>query len=201
MREAVRSLHEQGLSRRAIADRLGVQKSTVVFHLRRLHLPVDERYGRRYDWVAIRRAYAAGLSAGECRQRFGCSRQAWAEAVRRGEIRPRPREMPIEDLLVVGRRTSRSHLKKRLLKEGFKQNRCEQCGISEWQGKPLSMQLHHVNGDGTDNRLENIVFLCGNCHSQTETYGGRNGHRRRAPGAPSSASAKPQLPGESTATR
>jgi hypothetical protein len=41
------------------------------------------------------------------------------------------------------------------------------------------MQLHHVNGDGLDNRLENLELLCANCHSQTETYGGRNGHRRK----------------------
>lgn len=45
-------------------------------------------------------------------------------------------------------------------------------------GKPVSMQLHHKNGDGSDNRIENIQFLCGTCHSQTDTYGGRNGHRR-----------------------
>jgi hypothetical protein len=43
---------------------------------------------------------------------------------------------------------------------------------------PLSMALHHVNGDGSDNRLENIKFLCPNCHAQTSNYGGRNGHRR-----------------------
>lgn len=51
--------------------------------------------------------------------------------------------------------------------------------LTEWQGKPIMMHLHHLNGDGKDNRLENIVFLCGNCHSQTDTYGGRNGHRRK----------------------
>lgn len=99
------------------------------------------------------------MSARQCRKRFGCSRQAWNDAVRRGDIRVRPREMPIEDLRVIGRRTSRSRLKSRLLKERLKKNRCEQCGISEWQGKPLNMQLHHVNGDGTDNGLENFVFL------------------------------------------
>ena len=44
--------------------------------------------------------------------------------------------------------------------------------------EPLNAQLHHKNGDGTDNRLENVEFLCPNCHSQTDTYGGRNGHRR-----------------------
>lgn len=91
--------------------------------------------------------------------------------------------MPIRELLVAGRRTSRSHLKQRLFNEGLKDNRCERCGIEEWQGMPLNMHLHHINGDGFDNRLENLEMLCGNCHSQTENYGGRNGHRRRPLGA------------------
>lgn len=80
----------------------------------------------------------------------------------------------MDELLVVGRhQTNRSHLKQRLLGAGLKENRCEACGIVEWQGKPLSMELHHVNGDGADNRLENLQLLCGNCHSQTENWGGR----------------------------
>ena len=41
------------------------------------------------------------------------------------------------------------------------------------------MQLHHINGHGDDNRLENLELLCANCHSMTDTYGGRNGHRRK----------------------
>ena len=40
------------------------------------------------------------------------------------------------------------------------------------------MALHHINGDRLDNRLENLELLCPNCHSQTETFAGRNGHRR-----------------------
>ena len=88
--------------------------------------------------------------------------------------------MAIELLLVADRpQTGRSHLKHRLIQAGLKDNRCEQCGITEWQGKSLVMHLHHINGDGHDNRLENIELLCANCHSLTDTYGGRNGHRRK----------------------
>ncbi len=90
---------------------------------------------------------------------------------------PRPWVTPIENLLVTGMRRSRSHVKARLLREGLKENRCETCGITEWRGRPLSMELHHVNGDGEDNRLENLQLLCGNCHAQTDNWGGR-GRRR-----------------------
>jgi Zn finger protein HypA/HybF involved in hydrogenase expression len=68
---------------------------------------------------------------------------------------------------------NRGHIKQRLIRLGLKQHRCETCGISEWLGKPLSLALHHINGDGDDNRLENLEPLCPNCHSQTENFAGR----------------------------
>lgn len=65
-------------------------------------------------------------------------------------------------------------LKKRLLDEGFKEHKCECCGNSEWNGKPIALEIHHINGDSTDNRIENIQILCPNCHAQTDNYRGRN---------------------------
>ena len=85
--------------------------------------------------------------------------------------------MPIERLLVADTYRSRHNVKLRLLGEGLKENRCEACGLTEWLGRPLSMALHHVNGDGRDNRLENLQLLCPNCHSQTDNFSGR-GRRR-----------------------
>jgi 5-methylcytosine-specific restriction endonuclease McrA len=127
-------------------------------------------------------AHDGGLRAFECRQAFGFSKAAWGDAIRRGDLVPRSHLIPLTELLVSGRSTKRGHLKSRLLKAGIKQNRCEEFGLTEWRGRPLAMQLHHSNGDGRDNRLENLTLLCPNCHAQTPTYAGRNGHRRRGPG-------------------
>ena len=65
-----------------------------------------------------------------------------------------------------------SKLKLKLLKEGIKENKCEICGITEWNGKPLVMQLHHIDGNNSNNSLDNLQMLCPNCHSQTENYCG-----------------------------
>ena len=67
-----------------------------------------------------------------------------------------------------------SRLKERLIREGKLEYKCQICGIKEWQSKPLSLHLDHINGKNNDHRIENLRFLCPNCHSQTETYAGRN---------------------------
>lgn len=57
-----------------------------------------------------------------------------------------------------------------LLNHSLKEYKCELCGISEWLGHKITLQLHHINGDPSDDRLENLQLLCPNCHSQTDTY-------------------------------
>jgi transposase-like protein len=83
--------------------------------------------------------------------------------------------MPLEEVLVKGSEYSRSTLKERLIKSGLLENKCAACGLgTSWNGKALSLQLDHMNGDATDNRIENLRFICPNCHSQTPTFAGRN---------------------------
>ena len=80
----------------------------------------------------------------------------------------------IEYYLVKGSRITSYRLKNRLLKEGIKERKCECCGLTEWLGQPINLEPHHLNGDSTDNRIENIKLYCPNCHSYTENYGGKN---------------------------
>jgi DNA-binding CsgD family transcriptional regulator len=177
-RGEVHRLLSAGCSRAEVARRLGVSKSTVTYHAQRFGMNIDARAARRYDWRVIQRYYDADHSVQECRTRFGFSTASWTCAVRRGDVVARATTMPIEELLAAPR--GRSHLKRRLIKAGLLAALCGSCGIREWRGGPLALELHHVNGDRSDNRLENLALLCPNCHSQTDTWGGRNGGRMAA---------------------
>jgi Zn finger protein HypA/HybF involved in hydrogenase expression len=69
----------------------------------------------------------------------------------------------------------RHRLKERIIKNKLIEYKCESCGNGdEWNGKKLVLHLEHKNGINNDNKIENLCFLCPNCHTQTETYSGKN---------------------------
>lgn len=80
------------------------------------------------------------------------------------------RQRSLEEVLVENSDYSRSSLKRKLLKNGLLENKCSQCGLEEWNEKPLVMILDHINGINNDNRLNNLRMLCPNCNSQTDTF-------------------------------
>jgi transposase len=178
----VLALLDSGLSRAEVAQLLKITKSTVSYHARSLGKAMDGRCARRYDRSAIQGYYDLGHSVRDCQRRFGFSIASWNDAVKRGAVVARPTAMPLEQLLQRGVPRNRNNVKQRLLAAGVKEETCESCGISEWRGRPLSLALHHINGDRLDNQLENLELLCPNCHSQTESFAGRNGGRPRRPG-------------------
>lgn len=69
-------------------------------------------------------------------------------------------------------------IRKRLLKDGIKEYKCERCGRTEWEGEPIPLQVHHINGNNRDNRIENLQILCPNCHALTDTYCGKSKHKK-----------------------
>ena len=81
----------------------------------------------------------------------------------------------LEEILVENSTYQSYKLKRRLFEEGLKQPFCEQCGWAEKSidGR-LPLELDHINGVRTDNRLENLRILCPNCHSLQLTHRGRN---------------------------
>lgn len=92
----------------------------------------------------------------------------------------RPR-LPLQNILVRNSSFQSHKLKNRLFKESLKSRECEECG---WAKKSedgrLPLELDHINGDSSDNRLENLRILCPNCHSLKPTHRGRNRKKNSA---------------------
>ena len=80
----------------------------------------------------------------------------------------------LREILVINSTYQSSKLKNRLLNEGIKTHICECCGLTQWCSAQIPLELHHINGNHNDNRLENLLLLCPNCHALTETYRGKN---------------------------
>lgn len=80
-----------------------------------------------------------------------------------------------DEVFVENSSYDRKGIKRRLINEQLIPYYCSICNNKgEWNGIQLSLQLDHINGINNDNRLSNLRFLCPNCHSQTDTYAGKN---------------------------
>lgn len=89
--------------------------------------------------------------------------------------------MSVEELAATTKRVRGRFIKKILIAAGLKTDACEECGQGPtWNGKPLVIQPNHEDGDPTNNRTENIKFMCPKCHTQTPTFSGRNTRRSDA---------------------
>jgi hypothetical protein len=125
--------------------------------------------GGNYDAVK-RRARELGLDTSHF------TGQGWNTG---GKFIPRPAR-DLDEVLVANRPTSSHLLKQRLFREGLKERKCELCGWAQCapDGR-LPLELDHINGDKTDNRLVNLRVLCPNCHALQPTHRGLNKQSRR----------------------
>ena len=93
----------------------------------------------------------------------------------KGLHKPNNRDIKVEDILNGKYPNYQTYkLKNKLFKAGIKEKKCECCGLSEWNGLPIPLELHHIDGDRTNHKLENLKILCLNCHAQTETFRAKN---------------------------
>lgn len=97
-------------------------------------------------------------------------KEAWVVRKEKGKTKPK---LPLELFFIENSKTTNQKIKNRLFEDGIRIYRCEECGIDSYNGKFLCLQLHHINGNNRDNRLENLQILCPNCHSQTENFAGK----------------------------
>ena len=82
------------------------------------------------------------------------------------------RRTPLSEIFKDNSSYARNHMKKIVIRDNLIPYVCCHCGNNgNWNNKNLVLQLDHINGKNNDNRLENLRFLCPNCHSQTETFG------------------------------
>lgn len=92
------------------------------------------------------------------------------------EWKARSTKFSMDEILVENSSYSNiSRMKKRILENKLLDYRCVKCdNDGVWNSQPMTLQLDHINGISNDHRLVNLRFLCPNCHSQTDTYSGRN---------------------------
>lgn len=97
------------------------------------------------------------------------------------EVYNNKRQYSIDLVLCENSKVSRNYLKKILHKYKFLNYICSECEqVPNWNNKPLVLQIDHINGIYNDNRLSNLRWLCPNCHSQTNTFAGKNNNDRQS---------------------
>lgn len=84
----------------------------------------------------------------------------------------------LDDIFCKGSLATQSSIRKYVIHHNLIQYRCGECALESWRGKQLTLELHHINGDSSDNRLENLIFLCPNCHSLTPSFKNRFNKKR-----------------------
>lgn len=89
-------------------------------------------------------------------------------------INPSLKRVNLSDSLILGTKVDNQRLLQKLFSLGIFERMCCVCGIVKFHGVDVPLELEHINGNPFDNRLENLTVLCTNCHSQTDTYTGKN---------------------------
>ena len=83
-------------------------------------------------------------------------------------------KMSLEQYLAESKDIQSNKVRTKILEEGLKPHKCEHCGLENWLGQPIPLELHHKDGNKDNNIFENYELLCPNCHALTDSYRGKN---------------------------
>lgn len=87
-------------------------------------------------------------------------------------------KMTLEEYLANSTDIQTNKIRKKILEEGIKAHRCESCGLETWLGQPIPLEVHHKDGNPSNNTVENFELLCPNCHAFTDSYRGKNSRKK-----------------------
>jgi hypothetical protein len=187
-KEKVLNYRENGCSIPEICERLNISKGTVGYHLKGYRgLNYKKRICKTY--VDIRNAYGDEIillyknkkSIVFISQNYKVSQFFIIKFLKeKGIYVKNNRKLDIKNLLegkVFYKNPYYSNIN-HPIKEYIALNKildykCGVCGILEWNGEDLNLELDHIDGDRNNNNIGNLRFICPNCHSQTTTYKGK----------------------------
>lgn len=86
--------------------------------------------------------------------------------------------MPLVEYLASSEDIQSNKIRMKLLREGYKEARCECCGLTTWLNQEIPLELHHKDGNRHNNTIENFQLLCPNCHAFTDSYRGKNSAKK-----------------------
>lgn len=94
-----------------------------------------------------------------------------------GQTKQSALRMCLTDYLAHSQDVQTNKIRNKLLEEGYKERVCERCGRTTWEGEPIPLSLHHIDGNRHNNTIENFQLLCPNCHALTDSYCGKNSRK------------------------
>jgi hypothetical protein len=160
-RQELERLVREYHSIRQIADAAGVSPTTV-----------------RY-WLGVWGMKSDGDQFGPSKQAKPLCRNCGNPVRRRPNVYCSPHcQHQFKRRVKVGYGTARTRALKSYLLD-CREHRCEICGLAEWMGGSIPLELDHKDGDAANNGLDNLRLICPNCHAQTQTYKNRNIGRGR----------------------